>query len=156
MILNRGGGAFPWSFKQGNEGGHIFQKKRKNFYIYSFKGRKPFWFANKTKRTSVKVTWITSSLVNLDIQIYYRLKNLLDKYIVRHPGISQQIVGIHFIVDRQQIFLVSYDYTNHFLGGIECCPLLLNKEVPRRAAPKEPVHNLLMPCCQFVNGPFWP
>ena len=52
-------------------------------------------------------------------------------------------------------FLVPYGCTNNFLGGIECRPLLLNKEVLRRAAPKEPVHNLLMPCCQFVNGPFW-
>ena len=57
----------------------IFSKKKKKLLTYSCKRQKPFRFANKTKRTSVKVTWITSSLVHLGIQIYQRLKNLLHK-----------------------------------------------------------------------------
>ena len=108
MILDRGGGA---SLEHLNKvmRAVIFSQRKKNYYIYSFKGRKKnhFGLKTQTKRTSVKVTWITSLLVNLGIQIYYRLKNLLDKNIVRHLGVSQQIVGIHFIVDWQQIFFSS-------------------------------------------------
>ena len=33
MILDRGGGGLPWTFKQGNEGGHIFPKKKKLLHL---------------------------------------------------------------------------------------------------------------------------
>ena len=35
-------------FKQGNEGGHIFQKRKKKLLIYSYKGRKKDHFGLKT------------------------------------------------------------------------------------------------------------
>ena len=45
-------------------------------------------------------------------------------------------------------FLVLYHCTNHFLGGVECCPLLLDKEVS--AAPRQK-SQLIIYSCRVAN-----
>ena len=40
--------------------------------------------------------------------------------------------------------LVPCDCTNHFLGGVECCPLLLDKEVS--AAPRQKSQLIIYSC----------
>ena len=109
MILNKGGGlggvGLTWTFEQGDEDGHISPKK--NFlHLYSFKGRKKNHFGLKTqmKRVNGWMTRIISLLIDLDTMIYYQFKNLLDKDFLAHPGIFRPTMGIHFIVDWQQIF----------------------------------------------------
>ena len=62
---------------------------------------------------------------------------------MRHLRVSQQIVGSNFIFNWPQIIFSSYHCTNHLLGGVECCPLLLGQGSVGRPAPKEPAHNLL-------------
>ena len=79
------------NLSRGAEGGHIFQKeKKKKLFTYICKWRGPFRFANKTKWTSVKMSRTISSIVHSSIQIFHRLKILLDKKnIVSHLEVFQ-------------------------------------------------------------------
>ena len=95
-----------------------------------------------------------SLFVHLSIQIFHRLKILLDKKkIVSYLEVFQQIVGFNFIVKWHQTIFSSYHCTKHLLGGAVYCPLLLEQGSVGRPAPKAPSRNQLMSCCKNVHGP---
>ena len=112
------------SLKQGTEGGHIFQK-RKKLFTYICKWRRPFRFANKTKWTSVKMSRTISSIVHSSIQLFYRFKILLDKKkIVGYLEVFQQIVGFNILLTGTRQFFSSYHCTNIYWVGRRaalCC-----------------------------------
>ena len=81
-----------------------------------------------------------SSIVHSSIQIFHRLKILLDKKnIVSHLEVFQQIVGFNFIVNLYQTIFSSYHCTNHLLGGAVYRPLLLGPGSVGRPAPKSAI-----------------
>ena len=94
--------SLTWTFEQDDEDGYILPKKVSR--LHSFKEKKTVWLKRTDVESNCWMTRMISLPSDLDTRICYQFKNPLDKDFVRHSGISRQIMGIHFIVDWQQIF----------------------------------------------------